>query len=161
GLELDAEAIAYCRRRGLPRTLVARSDALPVAAASQDLLCLWDVLEHTPDDRAVLAELYRCLRPGGHLALSVPAYQFPYANNHRVAHHQRRYTRGGLVKRLREAGFEVRKATYVNVALSVLIIPAVLLIKLKERLRPVPDDDTTNLSWRLPRPVNALLAAIF
>jgi len=43
----------------------------------------------------------------------------------------------------------------------VLIIPAVLLIKLKERLRPVADDDTTNLSWKLPRPANALLAAIF
>jgi SAM-dependent methyltransferase len=161
GLELDEPAIAFCRERGQRDTAVAISDALPLLRASQDLVCLWDVLEHTPDDARVLKEALDCLKPGGHLALSVPAYGFLYANNDRVAHHRRRYTRGQIRSRLREAGFEVRKATYVNVLLSLVIIPAVLLIKCKERLFPVQDDPTSNLTWPVPRPLNALLAWVF
>jgi SAM-dependent methyltransferase len=161
GVELDEPSIRYCREQALHRTLVGRVDALPVPDASHDLACLWDVIEHVPDDLGVLAEARRVLRPGGHLAISVPAYQFLYANNDRVAHHQRRYTRGLLVRRVRAAGFEVRKATYVNVALSPVIIPLVLLRKLRERLAPVADDSYNNLDVGVPRPVNALLAGIF
>jgi len=161
GLEPDEGAIAWCRQRGFQQTAVASSDALPLPDASQDLLCLWDVLEHTQDDRATLAEARRCLRPGGHLALSVPAYPWLYSNNDRVARHYRRYTRGVLRRRLDEAGFELRRATYVNALLAPVIVPAVLLIKLKERLAARPDDATTNLTWPLPGPVHAALAGIF
>jgi SAM-dependent methyltransferase len=161
GLEPDPECVAFCRERGFPRTAVASSLALPLADASQDLVCLWDVLEHVADDGAALAEARRCLKPGGHLALSVPAYPWLYSNNDRMARHYRRYTRGVLRRRLVEAGFEVRRATYVNVLLCPAIVPAVLLVKLKERLLPRPGDTTTNLSWPLPRPAHALLAGLF
>lgn len=161
GMELDLPAIEWCRQRGLPRTLVARCDRLPLAPASADLLTLWDVLEHTPDDGAVLAELHGALRPGGHLALSLPAYQWLFTNNDRVAQHFRRYTRGGIVRRLEACGYEVVKATYVNVLLAPLIIPAVLALKAKQALFPVPDDGTTNLSFAPPRPVNELLLRLF
>jgi len=161
GFELDEPSIDWCREHGFPRTAVAISDRLPVAPASQDLLCLWDVIEHTPDDRAVLAEMLRCLKPGGHLAISVPAYQFLYANNDRVAHHFRRYTRGDLVRKLRAAGFEVRKATYVNCLLGLAIVPTVMLIKLREKLFRIPFGASTNLDMPTPGPINALLAGLF
>ena len=161
GIELDEPSIRFCRDRELHRTLVGRVDALPVPPGSHDLVCLWDVIEHTPDDLAVLREARDALAPGGHLVISAPAYQFLYANNDRVAHHFRRYTRGQLVRRVTEAGLAVRKATYVNVVLGIGIIPAVLLLKLKERLLPVPDDPGNNLAIPVPRPLNATLAAIF
>jgi SAM-dependent methyltransferase len=45
---------------------------LPFATASFDLCTAWDVLEHVPDDQAMLRELSRVLRPGSCARLSVP-----------------------------------------------------------------------------------------
>jgi hypothetical protein len=47
----------------------------------------------------------------------VPAWQFLYAENDRVAMHQRRYRRGALVKKLRSVGFTIERASYVNALL--------------------------------------------
>ncbi|RKY20292.1 MAG: hypothetical protein DRQ55_08115 [Planctomycetota bacterium] len=161
GLELDEPAVAFAHERGRSAMAVAACDPLPLADASIDLATLWDVLEHTPDDTAVLREAARVLRPGGHLALSVPAYQFLFAHNDEVAHHYRRYTRGAVLRRLRAAGLEPVKATYVNVTLSPLIIPAVLALKLKQRLLCRGHEGANNLTVRTPRVANALLARVF
>lgn len=40
--------------------------------ASFDLIMSFDVLEHVPDERRALAELSRCLRPGGTLLFTAP-----------------------------------------------------------------------------------------
>jgi SAM-dependent methyltransferase len=47
---------------------------LPVPAGSVDLLTLWDVIEHTPDPRAVLERARQLLAPAGVLAMSYPDY---------------------------------------------------------------------------------------
>lgn len=161
GFELDEPSVGFCQERGFTNTFVGRSDQLAFRPDTVDLFTLFDVLEHTPDDEAVLAELHRNLKPGGHICLSVPAYQWLFSNNDKVAHHYRRYTRGELTTKLRRAGFEIVKATYVNVTLSPLIIPAVLAMKLKQRLFPVEDDTTTNLSHTPAAPINGTLGAIF
>ncbi len=60
------------RRRFI--NVVADGTALPVADASLDLVIIWHVLEHIPDDRAVIEEMFRSLRPGGAVLASVPIY---------------------------------------------------------------------------------------
>jgi SAM-dependent methyltransferase len=45
---------------------------LPFATGSFDLCTAWDVLEHVPDDQAMLRELSRILRPDGRARISVP-----------------------------------------------------------------------------------------
>ncbi len=49
--------------------------SLPFASGTFELCTAWDVLEHVSDDRALLGELSRVLRPGGHVRLSVPHKQ--------------------------------------------------------------------------------------
>ena len=49
---------------------------LPFADRSFDKVLCSEVLEHIPDYQAALAEIYRVLKPGGLLAISVPRY-FP------------------------------------------------------------------------------------
>lgn len=157
GLDISLDAMRYCRRRGFPNVVTGSGMALPFADASFDVVCLFDAIEHIPDDRKVLEEVHRVLKPGGVVFLSVPAYQFLYSQNDRLVHHQRRYTKGRMTKLLREARFTPRKATYFNTFLFPLILPAVLMVKLKEKLVGLPRHQT-NLSHEFHRGLNDLFA---
>jgi SAM-dependent methyltransferase len=55
---------------------VVRGDllALPFPDASVDRVIASEVLEHIPDDVTALAEIFRVLRPGGRVAVTVPRY---------------------------------------------------------------------------------------
>ena len=46
--------------------------ALTFASVSLDAILTFDVLEHVPDYQRAIAEFARCLRPGGHLIMTVP-----------------------------------------------------------------------------------------
>ncbi len=67
------------------RFACADATRLPIADASVDVVTLFDVLEHIPDDAAAVREAVRVLRPGGHLLLTTPSelWRFPYYRAYR------------------------------------------------------------------------------
>ena len=87
---------------------------LPFADASFDRIIASEVMEHVPDDAAALAEFHRVLRPGGTIAITVPA-KFPekvcwalsdeYHAPKAVGGHVRIYSEDQLRARMRRAGF--------------------------------------------------------
>jgi SAM-dependent methyltransferase len=89
-------------REGLPEspTLAARPGGFGMA------LCQ-NVLEHVDDDAAALRAIAAALRPGGRLALLVPAHPRLYGSLDRTYDHRRRYTRSELATRIDEAGLEL------------------------------------------------------
>jgi SAM-dependent methyltransferase len=157
GIDNSPELVEFCHERGFEQVQLGSAYELPVPDASVDLITLFDTVEHVPDDLRALRECRRALAPGGLLFISVPAYQFLYANNDRVAHHERRYTARGLHRRLLEAGFPSPRVTYFNTLLFPAILPAVLAKKATERIRD--PGDATNLSVRIPPALNRALAA--
>ena len=63
-------------RRRLPGvTVLARAEALPFADASVDGAICEVTLEHLPDPEKAVAEMTRCLKPGGLLYISAPFLQ--------------------------------------------------------------------------------------
>ena len=48
----------------------AAGESLPFGKASFDLVVAWDVLEHVQSPKALLSEIARVLRPGGHCVLT-------------------------------------------------------------------------------------------
>jgi SAM-dependent methyltransferase len=86
---------------------------LPFADGTFDRIIASEVMEHIPDDAAAAAELARVLRPGGTIAVTVPAW-FPeqvcwaitdeYHAPHVPGGHVRIYTESVLRRRLRDAG---------------------------------------------------------
>jgi len=123
GLEFDARACAVaCAKSGCP--VVAGSiDALPFASRAFDLIVSADVLCHrNVDEAAALAELNRCLKPGGRLVLNLPAYGWLASAHDQRVHNVRRYTARGLVRLLGCAGFGEIRSTYWNTLLFPLMV---------------------------------------
>ena len=87
---------------------------LPFPPDSFDQIIAAEILEHIPDDLAAMAELRRVLRPGGRLAVTVPAFwpericwamSQEYHSN--PGGHIRIYTRAELEAKLTATGFTV------------------------------------------------------
>lgn len=73
GLDLDVRRLARARARLYRLLLHGSAAAIPVADASLSGIASVETLEHVPDVDGVLKEFARCLRPGGHLVLSLPS----------------------------------------------------------------------------------------
>src|SRR5436305_1985034 len=121
GIELDPDAAAVARSRGVGEVQVGRLEELPWGPGAFDLITCLDVIEHTPDDRVTLAELRRVCKPGGWLLVTVPAYQALWSRHDEANHHFRRYNRRMLRAVAQAAGWEVERLTSFN---SVLLAPA-------------------------------------
>lgn len=79
------------------------ADELPFAAACFDSVLCTEVLEHVTDAERACRELFRVLRPGGHLVMTVP-YLYP---THEAPYDFRRFTHFGVRSLLERHGFEV------------------------------------------------------
>jgi len=83
-------------------SVVADIANLPLSDACADLIFCFDVLQHVESAEAVMAEMYRTLRAGGHVMITVP---FLYAECD--VRDFRRWTIEGISKDISRAGFEI------------------------------------------------------
>jgi SAM-dependent methyltransferase len=104
-----------------------------VADGSLDLAFLMDVLEHEQDDRRLLEEALRKLAPGGHLLITVPAFEFLFSAHDVFLGHCRRYRRRQLHDLLRGLDVELVQSFYFFASLFLLRCLQVLFAK--SRLR--------------------------
>lgn len=142
GVDVSTEALDFCRERGLRNVRQGEAEHLPYEDASFDLVTGLDVVEHLDDDLAGLREMHRVLRPGGRIFLFVPAFMFLWGVQDDISHHRRRYTLSGLQQVVREAGFEVERATYANITFFAPVLLGRLLMRLTG-IRPASENNIT------------------
>ncbi len=97
-----------------------------------DAVGAFDVLEHIPDDGAVLRNIARALKPGGYFFLTVPQHPLLWSPTDVYARHHRRYTRAGLVSLLQQENFDV---CYASSFVS-LLFPALVLSRVTNKGKP-------------------------
>lgn len=76
-----AFAQAPCNQAANVQFVCGDATQLPFAAESFDMVTMFDVLEHIPDDQGAIAEAWRVLKPGGTLLISTPnqsTWRFPH-----------------------------------------------------------------------------------
>ena len=129
----NAEAVEYTKKRYPSDRL--REGRLPDKVSfpenSFDRLIMLDVLEHIEDDFLSLKKTAKLLRSGGILFLTVPAFNFLWSKHDEDAMHMRRYSRGEIIQKLKEAGFDIVKCSYFNTFLFAPIVIAKLSNKIK------------------------------
>ncbi len=133
GLELDSEIVGKAARNvgHLPNVTVTQANIYeqPWADNKFDAIILSEILEHIEDDVRGLREVYRVLKPGGVVAITVPHANYPFwwdpinktletmFHTHIQqgplagiwANHVRLYTMDLLRTAVREAGFKIEE----------------------------------------------------
>lgn len=122
GVDLFAQGLRYARHRTICPLIQGDIHHLPFNTQF-DLIGLFDVLEHLPDDEGILQHLQSMLKPGGRLFLTVPAHPSLWSYFDIDSHHCRRYKPAELEARLLGAGFKVEYLTQYMAS----IFPAVWL----------------------------------
>ncbi len=155
GIDVTWTGLAIARARGEHTVARASVTTLPFAEAAFDMVTSFDVIYALGDrdEAAALSEMFRVLRPGGHLVINVAAMELLKGNHSVLSAEVRRYSRASLAGRLGATGFEVRRITYTNLA----ILPIVAGVRLLQRLsgHAESQDEIT-----VPAaPINAALSA--
>lgn len=150
GVDVSAQAVEFCRGRGLENVRQAAVEDLPFESSSFDLLLATDVIEHVDDDMSVLRELHRVAAREARLVLTVPAYEWLWSAHDESVHHRRRYTAGRLRERVLAAGWTPTVETYF---FSTVLAPVALVRTVRTRTGSNGKSDLA-----LPRPaLNRLL----
>jgi len=123
GMDFEPVAAELTMARAAVPVTVASINQLPFAASSLGAIFSADVLCHrSVDQTQALADLHRCLAPGGVLVLNLPAYDWMFSAHDRAVHTARRYTRTRLSALLRQAGFAEIRTSYWNSLLFPLMV---------------------------------------
>lgn len=102
-VETSARAVNTLSRAG-GRSIQAGDGFLPFRDASVDAVLALEVLEHVEEDRRLIAEMARVLRPGGLAVVSVPLRMALWSATDDSCAHVRRYETEELMAKLREGG---------------------------------------------------------
>lgn len=93
GIDFSPQALAYCKRRSVNRVALGDAARPPLPDATMDIVTAFDLIEHIPDDKGMIEEIWRVLKPGGYFMATVPAHPSLWTGHDVVLHHQRRYRR--------------------------------------------------------------------
>ena len=134
GFDYSAHAVPFLSQRGLENICRASVNAIPYAAGTFDLVFCIDIIEcEGVDVRLSLENLCRVLKPGGHLIIVVPAFNFLTSPEHdRAVHADKRFTLLALNAFTSDLPLKPIRQTYLFAAL----FPAIALYRVWGRLFP-------------------------
>jgi SAM-dependent methyltransferase len=123
GSEIFTRGLAFASSR-LPDVELFQMDARAIPFEREfDVIGAFDVVEHIDEDQTVLRELYRAVKPGGGILLTVPQHRFLWSRIDEFSCHKRRYSKTDLARKVTAAGFRVVHVTsFVSLLLPVLVL---------------------------------------
>jgi SAM-dependent methyltransferase len=116
--DTDEEHVAALRAR-FRKVEAIRCDAAiasefePLIGRFDAVVCL-NVLEHIPDERATLKNLFSSLKAGGKAIILVPQGQQAFGSLDEVLLHKRRYSEQQLAREMEKAGFRLERMIRFN-----------------------------------------------
>lgn len=133
GIDLTLSGLQYAASRGERQVAQASAASLPFRSEIFDLVASFDVIYSLPDELEALAigEMFRVLKPGGHVVLNAAALQALRGNHSVLSSEIRRYSKARLRQVLEQGGFRIRWMSYTNAT----ILPLLLAVRVAQRIR--------------------------
>jgi ubiquinone/menaquinone biosynthesis C-methylase UbiE len=152
GSEIFLAGLRFAADR-LPGVQLLQMDARHIPFKEEfDVVGAFDVLEHIEEDEAVLTEMFRAVRPGGGIMITVPQHPWLWSQLDDLSYHKRRYTRRELLTKVRAAGFEVKLVTsFVSFLLPLMYL---------SRLRKKRGEIDIQQEFKIGHTVNLALSAV-
>lgn len=104
--DLSFNALSLLKKNGNGWHIVADGTMLPFKMNVFSHAVCSEVLEHIPDDKAVIKELARVIRPNGSLIVTFPHRKCYFSIDDRFVNHYRRYEISDMKTQLHENGFK-------------------------------------------------------
>jgi len=120
GMDLFAEGLPYARQR-TPCSLIQGDIHHAPFNTPFNCICLFDMLEHLPDDMQILHDLQSLLTLNGRLFLTVPAHPNLWSYFDEESHHFRRYQLAELRNKLLAAGYQIEYLTQYMLSIFPLV----------------------------------------
>ena len=121
-----------------------------------DVVGMFDVLEHTDDDFAVAKSVYKMLKKGGKIILTVPAHMWLWSREDAIPSHRRRYEVDQLKDLFERSGFKVLEVS----AFFISILPLLYLRRLINKDNGVVKDEDLKNRFRVNPVLNFILGKI-
>ena len=144
-VEPGEEGVAVAAGRGLKEIFCGTFDQLGLPDDSLPAIGCFDVLEHLAQPGPLLQEFHRTLRPGGVLAVTVPALSVLWSQYDISAGHFIRYSRRSLRSLVQPLGFDELTSNYFMMS---LVLPMFLLRSLPYRLRRIRSEKELDVQHR-------------
>lgn len=156
GIDITFSGLQYAAAQGELKVAQASATRLPFEDQTFDLVTSFDVIYALPDDmeRQAIAEMWRVMKPGGHLLLNVAALEMLRGNHSVLGGEVRRYSRRTLRAALERGGFQLLRLTYTNTT----ILPLIAGVRFAQRLLG-HEESAAEISVP-PAPVNAALSGL-
>ncbi|HEX2716459.1 MAG TPA: methyltransferase domain-containing protein [Gemmatimonadaceae bacterium] len=159
GSDTSRDGIALARERHPEVRFVLGEAPAAIAddVAAADVVMLTDVIEHVPDDFALVSRLLAAMKPGAHLLVTVPAHESLWSEHDVSFGHYRRYEAPRLAAVWEGLPVSVRLLSYFNARLYPVVRSVRALSRLRGRASGAAGTD-----FNVPaRPVNRALTSIF
>ena len=159
GFDASERALAPARKKVPEADLYPGDICAPeLRAADLDLIVSLDVIYIPGVERARegLRSLVQALRPGGHLLLNLPAYDWLYSQHDVVIHTSERYTRRRVRALLESLGLSIELLSYR----MFLLFPAVVLARLPSLSRSTGEAAARSDVRETSPAINGLLTGV-
>lgn len=115
-LERNISANVNGTRVGLFHSIFEEASPSITSSARPDTIIYVNVLEHIEDDSRELRLIRNSLDDGGRFLVFVPAMRALFSEFDRDLGHFRRYRKGELEKKVKDAGFKILRSRYFDLA---------------------------------------------
>ena len=155
GIDISNEALKFARSNGLKQVRKGSVTNIPFKENQFNAVVSIDVLYHkaVKSDLKALKEFIRVLKPGGVLIIKNPAHDWLRGSHDLVIHTKRRYSKNEFREKLKLAGFQIIKLSYINMF---FLFFAIIKRLIENVSKTKPSSDVKNI----PSNINKILIHI-